>query len=78
MLALEGVGPVEAVKRSSNLVRSRWGEQVSGDLVIGRIFSLVALVGGVVMVIGIAMVLGASVAVVVAGVRRAGSLKPRF
>lgn len=68
VLALECVGPVEAVKRSSDLVRSRWGEQASGNLVVGGILSLVALVGGFVMVTGIVMLSVGSIAVVVAGV----------
>jgi hypothetical protein len=68
VLALEDVGPVEAVKRSAGLVRSRWGEQASGNLIVGGISSLVALVAAGVMVIGIAMLLMGSVAVVAAGV----------
>jgi hypothetical protein len=35
VLALENVGPVEALKRSVTTFRKRWGEQVTGDLVIG-------------------------------------------
>lgn len=40
VLALEDVGPVDALKRSVAAVRKRWGEQVTGDLVIGGVCML--------------------------------------
>jgi hypothetical protein len=35
ILAMEGVGPVEALRRSSGLVKRRWGEGISGRISIG-------------------------------------------
>jgi Family of unknown function (DUF6159) len=35
VIALEGTGPVETLKRSANLFRSRWGQQVTGNIAIG-------------------------------------------
>jgi Family of unknown function (DUF6159) len=35
VIALEGTGPIETLKRSSSLFRSRWGQQVTGNLAIG-------------------------------------------
>jgi hypothetical protein len=35
VIALEGTGPFETLKRSSSLFRSRWGQQVTGNLAIG-------------------------------------------
>jgi hypothetical protein len=35
ILAMEGVGAVEALKRSGGLVKSRWGEGISGRISIG-------------------------------------------
>ncbi len=58
VLALEGVGPVDAIKRSGSLVRQRWGQQVTGNLVIGGLATLVtflgvgAMAGGAVLIAG--------------------------
>ena len=43
ILAMEGIGPVDALKRSTSLVKSRWGEGISGRVAIGA-WSVVALV----------------------------------
>jgi hypothetical protein len=42
-LAVENVGPVEAIKRSADLLRRTWGEQIAGNLGLGGIFFLVYL-----------------------------------
>lgn len=43
VLVAEDVGPVEAIKRSSSLLKKTWGEQVVGGLSIGLIFGLFAV-----------------------------------
>ena len=35
VIALEGLGPFETLKRSSTLFKSRWGAQVTGNIAIG-------------------------------------------
>jgi hypothetical protein len=35
VIALEGTGPLETLKRSSSLFKSRWGAQVTGNIAIG-------------------------------------------
>jgi hypothetical protein len=35
VIALEGTGPFETLKRSGSLFKSRWGQQVTGNLAIG-------------------------------------------
>jgi hypothetical protein len=35
VIALEGTGPLQTLKRSSGLFRSRWGAQVTGNIAIG-------------------------------------------
>jgi uncharacterized protein DUF6159 len=35
VIALEGTGPFETLKRSGSLFRSRWGQQVTGNIAIG-------------------------------------------
>lgn len=41
VLVVEKVGPVDAVKRSANLLKQTWGEQIAGNLSVGLIFGLV-------------------------------------
>lgn len=47
VLAVEGVGPIEAIKRSVYLLRKTWGEQIAGNVGIGTVFGLISF--GVVM-----------------------------
>lgn len=44
VLAAEGVGPVAAIKRSGELLRRSWGEQLIGNLGIGLVFGLLAFI----------------------------------
>lgn len=50
VLAVEGLGPIQAVKRSWELLKGTWGEQISGKLSIGLIFGLIGFGGGAVLV----------------------------
>lgn len=43
VLVMERVGPVEAIKRSSGLLRKTWGEQIVGNVGISLIFGLLTL-----------------------------------
>lgn len=43
VLVIEGVGPVEAIKRSAGLLKKIWGEQIVGNFSIGLIFVLVTV-----------------------------------
>jgi hypothetical protein len=58
VLAAEDVGPVEAVKRSAELIRKAWGEDIIGNAGIGLVFGVlqvaVMLVGGILIVMAIA------------------------
>jgi len=68
VLAVESVGPIEAVKRSGSLLRRTWGEQIIGNVGIGLLFGLGILL---VLVIGGALVFAAaqvSIALAVAAV----------
>jgi hypothetical protein len=53
VLVVEEVGPVDAVKRSAQLLKRTWGEQIVGNLSIGLVFFLI---GFVVALIGIPIV----------------------
>jgi hypothetical protein len=50
VLAVENVGPIEAIRRSAQLLRRTWGEQIEGHLGLGAIFTLLYLAGLLVMV----------------------------
>ncbi len=43
VLVVENVGPLEAIKRSSSLLRKTWGEQIVGNVGISVVFGLIAL-----------------------------------
>jgi hypothetical protein len=44
ILVIENVGPLEALKRSTGLLRKTWGEQIVGNFSIGLVFGLLMLV----------------------------------
>jgi Family of unknown function (DUF6159) len=44
VLAVEGIGPIAAIKRSGALLRQTWGEQLVGNLGISLVFGLLAVV----------------------------------
>jgi hypothetical protein len=64
VLVVEGVGPIEAIKRSAGLLRKTWGEQIVGNfsigLVTGLAFVAALVLGGIVVfaLLGLSEVLG--------------------
>ncbi len=74
ILVIENVGPIEAIKRSGNLLKQTWGEQVIGTFSMGIIFMLISLAAAIVVGIpvmaiasatGSAIVIGLGIAIVV-------------
>ncbi|MGD2026794.1 MAG: DUF6159 family protein [Anaerolineales bacterium] len=53
VLAVEGIGPIEAIKRSTSLLKKTWGEQIAGNIGIGAITALVIF--GIILLGGGAM-----------------------
>lgn len=43
VLVIEKVGPIEAIKRSTGLLKRTWGEQIVGNVGIGLVFGLLML-----------------------------------
>jgi hypothetical protein len=41
VLVIEGVGPVDGIKRSVHLLKTTWGEQIAGNLGLGFVFGLI-------------------------------------
>jgi hypothetical protein len=69
VLVVENIGPVEAIKRSANLLKKTWGEQVVGNFSIGLVFGLltfavILLVGVPLLVLAVAT--GSAVVVILA------------
>jgi hypothetical protein len=58
VIALDGLGPIDAVKRSTGVVRERWGEGVVGSATIGGAVFLVAIVPGAGLIAGGAALAG--------------------
>lgn len=56
VVTFEEIGPISAIKRSTALFRQKWGEQVTGNVVIGGIASVIMVVGAVIAVLGGAIV----------------------
>ena len=70
VLIVEGVGPIDGVKRSVSLLKRTWGEQIAGDvsisLIVGLLFLATVVVGaGLVFLAVTTGVLALIVAVVV-------------
>lgn len=54
VLAVEGVGPFTAVKRSAQLLRQTWGESLTGHFSIGLVSFLLTLPAILLVVVGVA------------------------
>ena len=55
VLAVERTGPLTAVRRSSAILRSKWGESIAGDIRISLIVVLFVLQAILVFVVGFAL-----------------------
>ncbi len=56
VLVNENVGPIEAIKRSSNYLKKTWGEQIIGNAGIGLVFGLIMFL---VIVVGAPLIVSA-------------------
>ncbi len=69
IIAYEGVGGFEAIKRSAGVIKRRWGEAVVGRAGIGLVMWVLAiLVGGIFGIIGILLLTSGGTAGTVAGI----------
>jgi hypothetical protein len=54
VIAIEGTGPLETLKRSASIFRSRWGQQITGNIAIGgAVFLFGILPGALLIVLGV-------------------------
>jgi hypothetical protein len=51
VIALEGLGPKDAIKRSSAVLRERWGEGVTGSFAIGGIVFLLGWLPAIALIV---------------------------
>ena len=71
VLAIEGLGPLKAVQRSWNLLKRSWGEQIAGTISIGIVFTLVGILGGLLLVglgVGLTVALESAIPAIVCGI----------
>jgi len=50
VIAIEGLGPIQAIQRSWDLLKRSWGEQIAGTLSIGLVFGLIGVGDGLFLV----------------------------
>jgi hypothetical protein len=51
VIAIEGTGPFETLKRSASLFRERWGQQITGNIAIGAAVSLLGVLPAVLLIV---------------------------
>lgn len=56
VIAIEGTGPIATLKRCGNLVKSRWGEQITGTIAIGGAVFLFGMLPAILFIVaGVAL-----------------------
>ncbi|HVY97657.1 MAG TPA: DUF6159 family protein [Solirubrobacterales bacterium] len=51
VIAIEGTGPFQTLKRSASMFRQRWGQQITGDIVIGGAVFLLGVLPAILLVV---------------------------
>lgn len=52
VIAIEGTGPFETIKRSGSLFRERWGQQITGNIAIGAAVFLLGILPAAILIVG--------------------------
>ncbi len=52
VIAIEGTGPVETLKRSASIFRQRWGQQITGNIAIGAAVFLIGVLPAAILIVG--------------------------
>lgn len=56
VIAIEGTGPFETLKRSASIFKQRWGQQITGNIVLGGFVFLIGVLPAAILVVaGIAI-----------------------
>lgn len=67
VLAFEGLGPLDAIKRSSSMFKEKWGQQITGNIAIGAITGIAMVLAILVAVVGGFALASGSTPAVIAG-----------
>ena len=51
VIAIEGTGPFETIKRSGSLFRERWGQQITGNIAIGAAVFLIGVLPAAILIV---------------------------
>jgi Family of unknown function (DUF6159) len=51
VIAIEGTGPVETIKRSASMFRERWGQQITGNIAIGGAVFLFGMLPAILLIV---------------------------
>ena len=52
VIAIEGTGPFETLKRSASIFRERWGQQITGNIAIGGAVFLLGVLPAAILIVG--------------------------
>lgn len=56
VIAIEGTGPLETLKRSASIFKQKWGQQITGNIAIGAAIFLIGVLPAIVLIVaGIAL-----------------------
>lgn len=56
VIAIEGTGPIETLKRSASIFKQRWGQQITGNIAIGAAVFLIGVLPALILIVaGIAL-----------------------
>ena len=56
VIALEGTGPFETLKRSASIFRERWGQQITGNIAIGGAIGLLGILPAALLIVAGVMI----------------------
>jgi hypothetical protein len=56
VIAIEGTGPFQTLKRSASIFRERWGQQITGNIAIGGAVGLLGILPATLMIVAGVMV----------------------
>ncbi|HEY7256032.1 MAG TPA: DUF6159 family protein [Solirubrobacterales bacterium] len=51
VIAFEGTGPVDTLKRSSGIFRQKWGQQITGNIVIGGAVFVFGMLPSIILIV---------------------------
>ncbi|HET9154223.1 MAG TPA: DUF6159 family protein [Solirubrobacterales bacterium] len=51
VIAIEGTGPFETIKRSASMFRQRWGQQITGNIAIGAAVFLFGMLPAIALIV---------------------------